>query len=82
MYVCVCVLQSVETVCTLYNSFQDASGGLMEVRKETAGADGALTRPCPRHMSVTERLRKVIQELVDTEKSYVKVNQRSVLHDV
>uniref|UniRef100_A0A4W5M5K2 TIAM Rac1 associated GEF 2 n=1 Tax=Hucho hucho TaxID=62062 RepID=A0A4W5M5K2_9TELE len=31
-----------------------------------------LLRPCPRHMSVTERLRKVIQELVDTEKSYVK----------
>uniref|UniRef100_A0A087XGU0 TIAM Rac1 associated GEF 2 n=1 Tax=Poecilia formosa TaxID=48698 RepID=A0A087XGU0_POEFO len=29
-------------------------------------------RPCPKHMSVTERLRKVIQELVDTEKSYVK----------
>ncbi|XP_053488305.1 rho guanine nucleotide exchange factor TIAM2 isoform X1 [Ictalurus furcatus] len=64
--------KSVETVCTLYHSFQDASGGLMEVQKETAGADGALTRPCPRHMSVTERLRKVIQELVDTEKSYVK----------
>ena len=32
-----------------------------------------LLRPCPKHMSATERLRKVIQELVDTEKSYVKV---------
>uniref|UniRef100_A0A4W5MC76 TIAM Rac1 associated GEF 2 n=1 Tax=Hucho hucho TaxID=62062 RepID=A0A4W5MC76_9TELE len=28
--------------------------------------------PCPRHMSISERLCKVIQELVDTEKSYVK----------
>ncbi|XP_060789744.1 rho guanine nucleotide exchange factor TIAM2 isoform X3 [Neoarius graeffei] len=64
--------KSVETVCTLYHSFQDASGGLMEVQKETAGSNAALLRPCPRHMSVTERLRKVVQELVDTEKSYVK----------
>ncbi|XP_034163774.2 rho guanine nucleotide exchange factor TIAM2 isoform X2 [Pangasianodon hypophthalmus] len=64
--------KSVETVCTLYHSFQDASAGLMEIQKETAGPDATLLRPCPRHMSVTERLRKVIQELVDTEKSYVK----------
>ncbi|KAI5610863.1 T-lymphoma invasion and metastasis-inducing protein 2 isoform X2 [Silurus asotus] len=64
--------KSVETVCTLYHSFQDSSGGLMEVQKETVGQDTALLRPCPRHMSVTERLRKVVQELVDTEKSYVK----------
>lgn len=35
--------------------------------------EATLLRPCPRHMSATERLRKVIQELVDTEKSYVKV---------
>lgn len=35
--------------------------------------DAALLRPCPKHMTATERLRKVIQELVDTEKSYVKV---------
>uniref|UniRef100_A0A3B4AAH5 DH domain-containing protein n=1 Tax=Periophthalmus magnuspinnatus TaxID=409849 RepID=A0A3B4AAH5_9GOBI len=34
--------------------------------------EATLLRPCPKHMSVTERLRKVIQELVDTEKSYVK----------
>uniref|UniRef100_A0AAZ3NX43 T-lymphoma invasion and metastasis-inducing protein 2 n=1 Tax=Oncorhynchus tshawytscha TaxID=74940 RepID=A0AAZ3NX43_ONCTS len=31
-----------------------------------------LKPPCPRHMSISERLCKVIQELVDTEKSYVK----------
>ncbi len=30
-------------------------------------------RSSPRHMTVTERLRMVIQELVETEKSYVKV---------
>uniref|UniRef100_A0A8C2XSQ8 TIAM Rac1 associated GEF 2 n=1 Tax=Cyclopterus lumpus TaxID=8103 RepID=A0A8C2XSQ8_CYCLU len=51
----------VDTVCTLYQSFQ-----------EGAGSEAPLLKPCPRHMSATERLRKVIQELVDTEKSYVK----------
>ncbi|XP_029900040.1 T-lymphoma invasion and metastasis-inducing protein 2 [Myripristis murdjan] len=79
--------KSVDTVCTLYQSFQDGagpgSGGLMEDAKEpTAGqgpglgsgprGEATLVRPCPKHMSATERLRKVIQELVDTEKSYVK----------
>ncbi|XP_031436867.1 rho guanine nucleotide exchange factor TIAM2 isoform X2 [Clupea harengus] len=44
----------------------------MESQKEAAGPDPTPLRPCPRHMSATERLRKVIQELVDTEKSYVK----------
>uniref|UniRef100_A0A8C1W041 TIAM Rac1 associated GEF 2b n=1 Tax=Cyprinus carpio TaxID=7962 RepID=A0A8C1W041_CYPCA len=34
--------------------------------------ENALVRSSPRHMSVTERLRMVIQELVETEKSYVK----------
>ncbi|XP_066575695.1 rho guanine nucleotide exchange factor TIAM2 [Amia ocellicauda] len=58
--------KSVETVCSLYQSFQERSGGLMEAQRD------AELRPCPRHMSATERLRKVIQELVDTEKSYVK----------
>lgn len=38
-----------------------------------AGAQTSPHRPCHKHMSATERLRKVIQELVDTEKSYVKV---------
>ncbi|XP_036448586.1 T-lymphoma invasion and metastasis-inducing protein 2 isoform X2 [Colossoma macropomum] len=64
--------KSVETVCTLYHSFQESSGGLMEGQKDPAGPEPTLLRPCPRHMSATERLRKVIQELVDTEKSYVK----------
>uniref|UniRef100_A0AAY4CJN9 DH domain-containing protein n=1 Tax=Denticeps clupeoides TaxID=299321 RepID=A0AAY4CJN9_9TELE len=63
---------NVDTVCTLYHSFQDGSSGLMEGQKEAPGPETTLLRPCPRHMSATERLRKVIQELVDTEKSYVK----------
>ncbi|XP_010729569.3 T-lymphoma invasion and metastasis-inducing protein 2 isoform X1 [Larimichthys crocea] len=75
--------KSVDTVCTLYQSFQEGAGsgpgGLMDSAKEPpvrqgggATGDDTLLRPCPKHMSATERLRKVIQELVDTEKSYVK----------
>uniref|UniRef100_A0A8C7T722 TIAM Rac1 associated GEF 2a n=1 Tax=Oncorhynchus mykiss TaxID=8022 RepID=A0A8C7T722_ONCMY len=58
-----------------YRIINRGSGGLMEGRKDppAPGAEPTLHRPCPRHMSATERLRKVIQELVDTEKSYVKV---------
>ncbi|XP_016394787.1 T-lymphoma invasion and metastasis-inducing protein 2 isoform X3 [Sinocyclocheilus rhinocerous] len=63
--------KSVDTVCSLYQSFQEGSGGLMEGQEQT-GPEAPTLRPCPRHMSATERLRKVIQELVDTEKSYVK----------
>ncbi|XP_058881887.1 rho guanine nucleotide exchange factor TIAM2-like isoform X2 [Acipenser ruthenus] len=54
---------------TLYQSFQEVTAGVMEGQKE--GTDPPL-RHGTGHMSVTERLRKVIQELVDTEKSYVK----------
>ncbi|XP_067224502.1 rho guanine nucleotide exchange factor TIAM2 isoform X1 [Chanodichthys erythropterus] len=64
--------KSVDTVCSLYHSFQEGSGGLMEGQEEHTGPEVPMLRPCPRHMSATERLRKVIQELVDTEKSYVK----------
>ncbi|XP_023807836.1 T-lymphoma invasion and metastasis-inducing protein 2 isoform X2 [Oryzias latipes] len=79
--------KSVDTVCTLYQSFQEGSnsrdGAAMDERKDPSARQGldvgsgqtreaALLRPYPKHMSATERLRKVIQELVDTEKSYVK----------
>ncbi|XP_029114076.1 T-lymphoma invasion and metastasis-inducing protein 2 isoform X3 [Scleropages formosus] len=66
--------QSVETVCTLYQTFQGSSDASMESRKDSGGSDpgSGPPRPCPRHMPAAERLRKVIQELVDTEKSYVK----------
>lgn len=78
-------LQSVDTVCSLYQSFQEGMGpsstGLMDRTQEAAGGRAGLLaadiRPCPKHMSATERLRKVIQELVDTEKSYVKVSPHS-----
>lgn len=83
-------LQSVDTVCTLYQqSFQEgagsAHGGLMDDAKDPPARPGGVGvgggaatsphRPCHKHMSATERLRKVIQELVDTEKSYVKVKK-------
>uniref|UniRef100_A0A8C8FGL8 TIAM Rac1 associated GEF 2a n=1 Tax=Oncorhynchus tshawytscha TaxID=74940 RepID=A0A8C8FGL8_ONCTS len=63
-----------KSVETLYHTFQEGSGGLMEGHKDppNPGAEPTLLRTCPRHMSSTERLSKVIQELVDTEKSYVK----------
>nr|XP_055029004.1 rho guanine nucleotide exchange factor TIAM2 [Misgurnus anguillicaudatus]XP_055029005.1 rho guanine nucleotide exchange factor TIAM2 [Misgurnus anguillicaudatus]XP_055029006.1 rho guanine nucleotide exchange factor TIAM2 [Misgurnus anguillicaudatus] len=64
--------KSVDTVCSLYQSFQEVSGGLMEGQRAPTGPESSILRPCPRHMSATERLCKVIQELVDTEKSYVK----------
>ncbi|KAI1895844.1 hypothetical protein AGOR_G00110950 [Albula goreensis] len=64
--------RSVETVCTVYHTFQESSGGLMEGHKDPVGQEPGPLRPCPRHMSDTERLRKVVQELLDTEKSYVK----------
>uniref|UniRef100_A0A8C2G1P9 TIAM Rac1 associated GEF 2 n=1 Tax=Cyprinus carpio TaxID=7962 RepID=A0A8C2G1P9_CYPCA len=44
----------------------------MEGQQEQTGPEAPMLRPCPRHMSATERLRKVIQELVNTEESYVK----------
>lgn len=39
-------------------------------------------RPLARHLSDADRLRKVIQELVDTEKSYVKVKPRMTVYTV
>lgn len=59
-----------ETGCTLYHTFQEGAAGTGEAQRDPPDPP----RPCPRHMSVPERLRKVIQELVDTEKSYVKVS--------
>ncbi|XP_064195912.1 rho guanine nucleotide exchange factor TIAM2-like [Anguilla rostrata] len=63
--------KTVETACTLYHTFQEGTAGAAGAA-EAQGAPPDPPRPCPRHMSITERLRKVIQELVDTEKSYVK----------
>ncbi|KAJ8270969.1 hypothetical protein GJAV_G00121300 [Gymnothorax javanicus] len=60
--------KTVETSCIVYHTFQDSTTGSTDTQRDAPDPP----RPCPRHMSVTERLRKVIQELVDTEKSYVK----------
>lgn len=39
-------------------------------------------RPLARHLSDADRLRKVIQELMDTEKSYVKVKKNKKIKEV
>ncbi|KAG5857381.1 hypothetical protein ANANG_G00018860 [Anguilla anguilla] len=64
--------KSMETVRTVCHAFQEGSGGLTEGPRDPAGPEAGPLRACPRHMSATERLRKVVQELLDTEKSYVK----------
>ncbi|XP_055729030.1 rho guanine nucleotide exchange factor TIAM2-like [Salvelinus fontinalis] len=72
--------QNVETVCSLNQTFPEGRGAAGTVVVEgqrnpySMEPPGPQTQkpPCPRHMSISERLCKVIQELVDTEKSYVK----------
>uniref|UniRef100_A0A8C1VXX0 TIAM Rac1 associated GEF 2b n=1 Tax=Cyprinus carpio TaxID=7962 RepID=A0A8C1VXX0_CYPCA len=61
-----------ETVCNLYQTFPEGSVLVPEGHRNPYSTENALVRSSPRHMSVTERLRMVIQELVETEKSYVK----------
>ncbi|XP_076873915.1 rho guanine nucleotide exchange factor TIAM2 isoform X2 [Brachyhypopomus gauderio] len=61
--------KSVETPSTLY---PDEQGPPTDGQRNPYCTDSAPARRSPRHMSVSERLWKVIQELVDTEKSYVK----------
>ncbi|XP_041951626.1 T-lymphoma invasion and metastasis-inducing protein 2 [Alosa sapidissima] len=63
---------SADNVCPLYQTFPEGSVLEAEGHRNPYCSDPAPPRPCPRHMSITDRLRKVIQELVDTEKSYVK----------
>ncbi|XP_051500762.1 rho guanine nucleotide exchange factor TIAM2-like isoform X2 [Myxocyprinus asiaticus] len=64
--------KSTEMVCNLYQTFPEGSTHVPEGHRNPYSADSPLARSSPRHMSVTERLHMVIQELVDTEKSYVK----------
>uniref|UniRef100_A0A674ATU4 TIAM Rac1 associated GEF 2 n=1 Tax=Salmo trutta TaxID=8032 RepID=A0A674ATU4_SALTR len=72
-----CFLQNVETVCSLYQTFPEGRGAVVVEGQRNPYSMEPLgpqvqKPPCPRHMSISERLCKVIQELVDTEKSYVK----------
>uniref|UniRef100_A0A8C9TV69 TIAM Rac1 associated GEF 2 n=1 Tax=Scleropages formosus TaxID=113540 RepID=A0A8C9TV69_SCLFO len=62
--------QSMETVTTPFSEVQENTRVMMEYPGDSQPS--LLHPPCLRHMSDTERLRKVVQELVDTEKSYVK----------
>ncbi|XP_010881030.2 T-lymphoma invasion and metastasis-inducing protein 2 [Esox lucius] len=68
--------QNVETVCSLYQTFPEGYGATGSLTSEGQGNPYSMEPrqkpPCPRHMSISERLCKVIQELVDTERSYVK----------
>uniref|UniRef100_A0A3P8YDI2 TIAM Rac1 associated GEF 2a n=1 Tax=Esox lucius TaxID=8010 RepID=A0A3P8YDI2_ESOLU len=71
-----CFPQNVETVCSLYQTFPEGYGATGSLTSEGQGNPYSMEPrqkpPCPRHMSISERLCKVIQELVDTERSYVK----------
>ncbi|KAI4883792.1 hypothetical protein NFI96_006668 [Prochilodus magdalenae] len=73
--------KSVETTCMLYQPFPEDPGLPVDGYRNPYCADSGPARGSPRHMSVTERLRKVIQELVDTEKSYVKDASLSCLRE-
>uniref|UniRef100_A0A4X2LKA1 TIAM Rac1 associated GEF 2 n=1 Tax=Vombatus ursinus TaxID=29139 RepID=A0A4X2LKA1_VOMUR len=60
--------EQIAVLCRNFNEAQPNSDG-MEGPKE---AQEPPPRPLARHLSDADRLRKVIQELMDTEKSYVK----------
>ena len=62
--------QSAEQIAELCRSFNDTQANSMEGPRESQDPP---PRPLARHLSDADRLRKVIQELMDTEKSYVKV---------
>lgn len=64
--------QSAEQITALCRSFNDTQANSMEGPWESQDPP---PRPLARHLSDADRLRKVIQELVDTEKSYVKVRE-------
>lgn len=65
--------QSAEQI-TVLCGFNDTQATGMEGPQESP--DPPL-RPLARHLSDADRLRKVIQELLDTEKSYVKVMEEA-----
>ncbi|CAL8314218.1 unnamed protein product [Lota lota] len=75
--------QNVDQVCTLYQTFPESCGSEVEAPRNPylreangqpacPGQRPLSQPPCPGHMPISQRLCKVIQELVDTEKSYVK----------
>ncbi|KAM9261186.1 rho guanine nucleotide exchange factor TIAM2 isoform 5-T9 [Cariama cristata] len=61
--------RSAEQISTLCRNFQEVQASSMEGQRDNQDPP---PRPLARHLSDADRLRKVIQELMDTEKSYVK----------
>nr|XP_040138006.1 T-lymphoma invasion and metastasis-inducing protein 2 [Ictidomys tridecemlineatus] len=61
--------RSAEEIAALCRDFTDPQTNSMEGPRESQDPP---PRPLARHLSDADRLRKVIQELLDTEKSYVK----------
>ncbi|PKU41099.1 t-lymphoma invasion and metastasis-inducing protein 2 [Limosa lapponica baueri] len=64
-----CERSSAEQISALCRNFQEVQASGMEGQKDNQDPP---PRPLARHLSDADRLRKVIQELMDTEKSYVK----------
>ncbi|KAM9339293.1 rho guanine nucleotide exchange factor TIAM2 [Symphorus nematophorus] len=64
--------QDVDRVYSLYQTFPEGRAAEDDVPRNPYGREVVLQPASPAHLSVCQRLRKVIQELVDTEKSYVK----------
>uniref|UniRef100_A0A8P4GEW5 T-lymphoma invasion and metastasis-inducing protein 2 n=1 Tax=Dicentrarchus labrax TaxID=13489 RepID=A0A8P4GEW5_DICLA len=64
--------QNVDRVYSLYQTFPESRAAEADVPRNPYSREVGLQPTSPAHLSVCQRLRKVIQELVDTEKSYVK----------
>ncbi|MEQ2301755.1 hypothetical protein AMECASPLE_039383, partial [Ameca splendens] len=64
--------QNTERVFSLYQTFPESRTSDVDVPKNPYSGAGSQQHASPAHLGVCQRLRKVIQELVDTEKSYVK----------
>ncbi|KAM4693855.1 rho guanine nucleotide exchange factor TIAM2 [Discoglossus pictus] len=61
--------KSADQIVALCRSMQEANHDMMDGQNDSPDPP---RRPLARHLSDADRLRKVIQELIDTEKSYVK----------
>lgn len=62
-----------DRVYARYQTFPEGRAAEVEVPRNPYSKEVGLQPASPAHLSVCQRLRKVIEELVDTEKSYVKV---------
>ncbi|XP_044024082.1 rho guanine nucleotide exchange factor TIAM2 isoform X2 [Siniperca chuatsi] len=64
--------QNVERVYSLYQTFSEGRAAEADAPRNPYSREAGPQPASPAHLSACQRLRKVIQELVDTEKSYVK----------